>query len=130
MVLLTKKDAIFQLDQTRQISFLVPFLKVHERLFPDHFLQILNDEGILSDNQSEFSPGHHLQTCLLLLIEKISSYTPNSSPGRKGFVDFKSAFDQLWFEGSSEKLIRLGILLIYVKWIQGWLEDRRSVIEV
>jgi hypothetical protein len=33
----------------------------------------------------------------------------NSSPMATVFVDFKSAFDQLWFEGYLGKLIRIGI---------------------
>jgi hypothetical protein len=130
MVLLAKKDAICPTDQTRPISLLDSFLKVQERLFLNRFLQVLKDRGILPDNQSGFRAGHRLQTRVLLLIEQISSYMSNSSPVATVFVDFKSAFDQLWFEGCLGKLIRLGIPLAYVNWIQAWLEGRRGVIEI
>jgi len=46
------------------------------------------------------------------------------------FVDFKSAFDQLWFEGCQGKLIRMGIPVAFVKWIRAWLEGRRRTIEI
>ncbi|CAM4829733.1 unnamed protein product [Rotaria magnacalcarata] len=54
----------------------------------------------------------------------------NSSPVLTVLVDFKSAIDQLWFEGCLSKLIRLGIAHAYVNWIHAWLTDRKATIEV
>ncbi|CAM4809265.1 unnamed protein product [Rotaria magnacalcarata] len=130
MVLLAKKSAIYAPDQTRPISLLDSFLKVQEKLFLHRFVQVLKDRGILPDNQSGFRPGYKLQTRVLLLIEQISSYMANSSPVATVFVDFKSAFDQLWFEGRLGKLIRLGIPHAYVNWIHAWLTGRKAAIEV
>jgi hypothetical protein len=130
MILLAKKEAICPPDQTRPISLLDSFLKVQEKLFLNRFQQVLKDRGILPDNQSGFRPGHRLQTRVLLLIEQISSYMANSAPVATVFVDFKSAFDQLWFEGCIGKLIRLGIPVAYTNWIRAWLEGRRGIIEI
>ncbi|CAF4597479.1 unnamed protein product, partial [Rotaria sp. Silwood2] len=130
MVLLAKKNAVCTPDQTRPISLLDSFLKVQERLFLTRFMQVLKNRGILPDNQSGFRAGYRLQTRVLLLIEQISSYMANSAPVTTVFVDFKSAFDQLWFEGCLGKLIRLGIPNAYVKWIQTWLLGRKATIEV
>jgi Reverse transcriptase (RNA-dependent DNA polymerase)/Endonuclease/Exonuclease/phosphatase family len=130
MVLLAKKDPICTPDQTRPISLLDSFLKVQERLFLNRFLQILLDRGILPDNQSGFRAGYRLQTRVLLLIEQISSYMSNSSPVATVFVDFKSAFDQLWFEGCLGKLGKLGIPRAYINWIREWLNGRQAVIEI
>ncbi|CAF3995214.1 unnamed protein product [Rotaria sp. Silwood1] len=57
-------------------------------------------------------------------------YMTNNSPIAAVFVDFKTAFDQLWFDGCLGKRIRLGILHAYVKWIQIWLGGRKARIEV
>ncbi|CAF2948771.1 unnamed protein product [Rotaria sp. Silwood2] len=130
MILLAKKNAICIPDQTRPISLLDSFLKVQEKLFHCRFLKILKDRGILPDNQSGFRAGFRLQTRVLLLIDQISSYMSNSSPTTTVFVDFKSAFDQLWFEGCLGKLARIGIPTAYVNWIRAWLNDRKAVIEV
>ena len=130
MILLAKKDAICAPNQTRPISLLDSFLKVQERLFLNRFRQVLVDRGILPDNQSGFRAGHRLQTRVLLLVEQISSYMSNSSPVATVFVDFKSAFDQLWFEGCVGKLARMGIPLSYTKWIYAWLKNRRGVVEI
>ena len=130
IVLLAKKNAICTPDQTRPISLLDSFLKVQEKLFQNRFVQILAERGILPDNQSGFRAKHRLQTRVLLLIEQISSYMSNSAPVATVFVDFKSAFDQLWFDGCLGKLIRLGIPQAFVNWIKEWLHDRKAVIEI
>jgi hypothetical protein len=130
MILLAKTEAICTPDQTRPISLLDSFLKVQERLFLNRFTQVLKDRGILPDNQSGFRAGHRLQTRVLLLIEQLSSSMSNSSPIATVFVDFKSAFDQLWFEGCLGKLIRMGIPIAFVNWIRAWLEGRRGTIEI
>jgi hypothetical protein len=105
-------------------------LKINERLFTDRFREILERRGILPDTQSGFRPGFRLQTRVLLFIEQISSYMANSSPVATIFVDFKSAFDQLWFEGCIGKLRRMGIPKSYLKWIESWLIGRRAYIEL
>ncbi|CAF3324358.1 unnamed protein product [Rotaria sp. Silwood2] len=130
MILLAKKNAICAPDQTRPISLLDSFLKVQERLFLNRFLRLLKDRGILPDNQSGFRAEYRLQTRVLLLVEQISSYMSNSVPVATVFVDFKSAFDQLWFEGCLGKLTRMGIPSAYVKWIQSWLNYRQATIEI
>ena len=130
MILLAKKNAICTPDQTRPISLLNSFLKMQEKLFLTRFIQVLNDRGILPGNHSDFCAGYRLQTRTLLLIEQLSSYMANNSPVATVFVDFKSAFNQLWFEGCIGKLSRLRIPQAYVKWIQTWLCERKARVEV
>ncbi|CAF4371217.1 unnamed protein product, partial [Rotaria sp. Silwood2] len=111
-----------------------PILDNHSDPIPlvtyPEILKVLVDRGILPDSQSGFRAGHRLQTRVLLLIEQISSYMSNSAPVATVFVDFKSAFDQLWFEGCLGKLTRMGIPLAFVKWIRVWLEGRRATIDI
>ncbi|CAF4305097.1 unnamed protein product [Rotaria magnacalcarata] len=130
MVLLAKKSAICAPDQTRSISLLDSILKIQEKLFLNRSVQVLKDRSILLDNQSGFRPGYRLQTRVLLHTEQISSYMANSSPVATVFVDFKSAFDQLWFGGCLGKLIRLGIPHAYVNWIHARLTGRKATIKV
>ena len=95
---LAKKDAIYTPDLTRPISLLDSFLKVQERLYLNRLLQVLKDHVSLPDSHSGFRYGRRLHTRVLLLIEQISFYMSYSSPVPTVFVDFKSAFDQLWFK--------------------------------
>jgi hypothetical protein len=84
----------------------------------------------LPDNQSGFRDGFRLQTRLLLFLEDIYSLMSNSSPISTIFVDFRAAFDQLWFLGCIGKLRNLGIPSSYLNWINTWLVNRRCFIEI
>ncbi|CAM4962520.1 unnamed protein product [Rotaria socialis] len=130
MAILAKKEPICTPDATRPISLLDCHLKVIEKLFLSSFLKVLNDRGLLPDNQSGFRANHRLQSRFLLLIDQISSLMANNSPVCTVFVDFRSAFDQLWFDGYVGKLSRLGIPAAYVAWIKEWLTNRRGYIDI
>ncbi|CAF4319522.1 unnamed protein product, partial [Rotaria magnacalcarata] len=130
MLLLAKKDPICNPGLTRPISLLDIFLKVNEKLFQTRFMNIVNRRGLLPDTQSGFRPKFRLQTRVLLFFEHISSLMANSSPVETIFVDFRSAFDQLWFLGCIGKLKRMGIPRKYLIWIENWLMNRRAFIEI
>lgn len=130
MILLAKKEAICSPSSTRPISLIDSFLKVGERLFLSRFRDVLFRRGLLPDNQSGFREGFRLQTRLLLFLEDLYSLLANSAPVCTIFIDFRSAFDQLWHEGCIGKLRRLGIPPSYLHWIEAWLRDRKCYIEI
>jgi hypothetical protein len=129
MILIAKKDAICSPALTRPISLIDSFLKVGERLFLDRFRDVLARRGIIPDNQSGFRPGFRLQTRLLLFLEDIYSLLCNSEPICTIFIDFKSAFDNLWHKGCIGKLRNLGIPRSYLKWIDAWLSNRKCFVD-
>ncbi|CAF2066750.1 unnamed protein product [Rotaria magnacalcarata] len=110
MVLLAKKEPICSPSLTRPISLIDSFLKVCEKLFVSRIRDVLFRRGLLPDD-------HY-------------SLMSNSAPVRTIFIDFRSAFDQLWHEGCVGKLKRLGIPPSYLRWIEAWLLDRRGFIDI
>jgi hypothetical protein len=130
VILLAKKESICLPSLTRPISLIDSILKVGERLFLTRFRDVLLRRGLLPDNQSGFRDGFRLQTRLLLFLEDIYSLMVNSAPVCTIFIDFRSAFDQLWHSGCIGKLRRLGIPPSYLKWIEAWLLHRRCFIEM
>ena len=130
MLLLAKKDSICKPALTRPISLLDVFLKINEKLFLDRFIDVVKRRGLLPDSQSGFRADFRLQTRVLLFFEQVSSLMSNSLPVATVFVDFKAAFDQLWFEGCLGKLKRMGIPRAYLCWIESWLKGRRAYIEI
>lgn len=130
IVILAKKESICAPSDTRPISLLDVFLKVSERLFTNRFRDLLNRRGLLPDSQSGFRPGFRLQTRVLLFIDHLSSLMANSSPVSTVFVDYKSAFDNLWIAGCLGKLRSMGIPSSYVNWIKSWIENRTAFIEI
>ncbi|CAF4438722.1 unnamed protein product, partial [Rotaria magnacalcarata] len=126
----SKKEPICHPVSTCPTSLLDVFLKVNEKFFLCRFSDILKRRGILPDTQSGFREDFRLQTRVLLFFEQVSSLMANSSPVATIFVDFKAAFDQLWFEGCIGKLKQLGIPKDYLRWIDTWLTGRRAYIEI
>ncbi|CAF4483837.1 unnamed protein product, partial [Rotaria magnacalcarata] len=106
------------------------FQKVGEKLFLTRFRNVLFRRGLLPDNQSGFRENFRLQTRLLLFLENLRSLMSNSSPISTIFVDFRTAFDQLWFAGCIGKLRCLSIPPAYLNWIYAWLLDRKCFIEI
>ncbi|CAF4442272.1 unnamed protein product, partial [Rotaria socialis] len=76
--------------------------------------------GLLPDSQSGFRERFRLQARLLLFLEDIYSVMSNSAPVCTMFVDFRAAFDQLWFLGCIGNLRNLGIPSSFLNWIEGW----------
>lgn len=99
---------------TRSVSPLDFLLKFLERLFSERFLAVPNNRGNYPDYHSDFRPKRSLQTRVLLFIEQVELLMTNSSPKATAFVDFRSAFDQLWF----------------TRWLEIWLKNRRTFIEI
>ena len=68
----------------------------------------------------------------MIFVSKLDIYSllANSTPVSTIFIEFRSAFDQLWHEGYLGKLKRLDIPSSYLRRIEGWLLDRRSFIEI
>ena len=130
VILLAKKDPVCPPSLTRPISLVDCFQKICERLFLSRFRSVLFRRGILPDCQSGFREHFRLQTRVLLFLEDVFNLMSNSSPVASIFIDFKSAFDQLWFLGCVGKLKRLGIPLSYCRWIESWLSNRRCFIEI
>ncbi|CAF4217699.1 unnamed protein product [Rotaria socialis] len=130
MILLAKKDSICPPSLTRPISLLDSFQKIGEKLFLTRFCDLLARRGLLSDSQSGFREHFRLQTRLLLFLEDIYSLMSNSAPVCTVFVDFRAAFDQLWYLGCIGKLRNLGIPSSYLNWIEAWLINRRCYIEI
>lgn len=130
MKLLAKKESVCLVKDTRPISLLDIFLKLLEKLFLNRFQLILKNRGILHDSQSGFRANFRLQARVLNLIDQISALMSSSAPVATVFVDFKQAFDQLWWAGCLGKLLRLGIPKSYVNWIDCWLRGRTGFIEI
>ncbi|CAF4025281.1 unnamed protein product [Adineta steineri] len=99
MILIAKKESICSPALTRPISLIDSFLKIGERLLLNRFRDVLLRRGLLPDNQSGFRDGFRLQTRLLLFLEDVYSLMSNSAPVCTIFIDFRSAFDQLWHSG-------------------------------
>ena len=130
MILIAKKDPICAASETRPISLLDPFLKVFEKLFLLRFNKIVLDRGILHHSQSGFRQDFRLQSRVLTVLDQIAALMNTGAPVATLFVDFRQAFDQLWWDGCLGKLASLGLPAAYIRWLDKWLRGRNAFIQL
>jgi hypothetical protein len=131
MILLSKtKSKIINIDETRPISLLPCFSKLFEKCFMLHFRKWINDQGILPDEQSGFRPGHNMAVRLISIIDQIGQSLSKNTAAAALFVDFRTAFNQLWFNGLWLKLFKLQCPMHLIAWLRHYLRGRTAYIDI
>ncbi|CAF4297312.1 unnamed protein product, partial [Adineta steineri] len=131
MILLSKtKTSIVDINDTRPISLLPCFSKLYEKLFLVLFRQWISDNGFLPDEQTGFRPGHNMSTRIVSIVDQIGSGLALNTATAALFVDFKSAFNQLWIKGLWIKLKRLNCPIYIIAWLRKYLLGRSAFVEL
>jgi len=131
MILLSKKKSkIVSVDETRPISLLPCFSKLFEKCFLIQLRKWIDDQGILPDEQSGFRAGHNMAVRVIAIIDQIGQSLAKNTAAAALFVDFKSAFNQLWFCGLWLKLKRLECPLYLIAWLRHYLTGRMAYINI
>ena len=131
MILLSKtKSRIIPIDETRPISLLPCFSKLFEKCFLLHFRQWINDQGLLPDKQSGFRPGHNMAVRLVAFIDQIEQSLSKHTAADGLFVDFLTAFNQLWFNGLWLKLSKSNCPMKLIAWLRHYLRNRKAFINI
>ncbi|CAM4835513.1 unnamed protein product [Rotaria magnacalcarata] len=131
IILLSKtKSSIVDINDTRPISLLPCFSKLYEKIFLRHFHQWITDTGILPEEQTGFREGHNMSTRIVSIIDQIGQGLALNTATAALFVDFKSAFNQLWYKGLWLKLKRLNCPLYIIAWLRNYLTGRTAFIEI
>ncbi|CAF3439981.1 unnamed protein product [Rotaria socialis] len=112
-------------DKLRPISLLPNLGKWFERCIHEQIQAWCKDKGIYTDEQSGFTPNRHLQSRILSICEDLRlTVAANNRPALLIFVDFLSAFDNMWFPALIANLVELDMPLPLIKWIYQWLQER------
>jgi hypothetical protein len=131
MILLSKtKSKVTPIEETRPISLLPCFSKLFEKCFLVHFRQWVNEQGILPPEQSGFRPGHNMAVRLVAIVDQIGQCLQKNTAAAALFVDFRTAFNQLWFNGLWLKLVNLQCPLYLISWLRHYLTGRKAYIDI
>ena len=131
MILLLKtKSKVANIDETRPTSLLPCFSKLFEKCFMIHFRKWIHDQGILPDEQSGFRPGHNMAVRLVSIIDQIGQSLAKNTAAAALFVDFRTAFNQLWFDGLWVKLHHLHCPMQLIAWLRHYLKGRSAYIDI
>ena len=131
IILLSKKRSkVTPIEDTRPISLLPCFSKIYEKCFLFHLRKWIDINGILPEEQSGFRPGHNMNVRIVAMIDQIEQSLSKNTGAAALFVDFKAAFNQLWYEGLWLKLNRLECPIYYIAWLRRYLHGREAYIEL
>ena len=93
----------------RPASLLPTCSKIFERLLLNNLYKFLNENDLLSSNQSGFRPGDSCINQLLSITHEIYQFFDDDLEVRGVFLNTSKAFDKVWHEGLIVKLSRNGI---------------------
>lgn len=131
MILLSKiKTSIVDINDTRPISLLPCFSKLYEKLFLTQFRDWIAGNGILPDEQTGFRTGHNMSSRIVSIVDQIGQGLTLNTATAAVFIDFKTAFNQLWIKGLWVKLKRLNCPLHMIAWLRNYLTGRTAYIEI
>ena len=126
IILVHKKQTDKQIiDNYRPVSLLPICGKIFEKLLFNSIFKFLDDNNLLSSNQSGFRPSDSCEYQLLSIVHDIyASFDCCPSLEVRGvFLDISKAFDRVWHEGLIYKLQSLGISGLPLKCIESFKES-------
>ena len=112
----------------RPISLLPICGRIFEKIVFNCLYSYLNDNSLLTRNQSDFRPGDSTTNQLLYLVNEIhqSFENPKSLEVRAVFLDRSKAFDKVWHDGLISKLEQNGVCGNLLKFFQNYLTNRKQ----
>jgi hypothetical protein len=91
---------------------------------------VILDQGLLPDEQSGFRPGHNMAVRLVAIVDQIGQSLSKHTAAGGLFIDFRTAFNQLWFNGLWLKLTKLNCPMYLISWLQHYLWNRKAFINI
>jgi len=108
----------------RPISLLPVCGKIFEKIIFDQMYQFLNNNGLISKNQSGFRPGDSTICQLIDITSNIYESFEKYDETRALFLDISKAFDKVWHEGLIYKLKCNGVSGNLLNLLENYLQNR------
>jgi len=110
----------------RPISLLPICSKVLEKIVFDHVYSYLNNNKLLSKNQSGFRPGDSTIYQLISITTNIYESFEKYDETRAVFLDISKAFDKVWHKGIIHKLKCNGVSGNLLNFFENYLQNRKQ----
>ena len=110
----------------RPISLLPICGKILEKIIFDQVYSFLNDNRLISTNQSGFRPGDSTIYQLISITSNIYKTFEKHDETRALFLDISKAFDKVWHDGLIFKLKSSGISGTLLSFFENYLQNRHQ----
>jgi hypothetical protein len=118
-----------QLDSYRPIAFTSCLAKVMEHMVAKRLQHLAESCGMLNSEQSGFRPQRSTEDQVIRLCQAISDgFQAKKPPNRTvlALLDFSKAYNKVWRADLLATMLRKGVPVHYVRWIQGFLSNRQA----
>ena len=110
----------------RPVSLTSVIGKWMERVLNNRLRYVLESRNLLSQTQAGFRPNRTVEDQLLRLTQEISDGFQERHRSVLVLLDYSKAYDKVWRDGLLSKLIKKGISVKLLRWIQAWLSNRQA----
>ena len=117
----------------RPISLTPCLGKILEKIIANRLIHILEDRGVLTENQAGFRPGRCTTDQVIKLVQEASDNMHSAPSGRRTvvtFFDYNKAYDMVWRDGLLYKMIKMNIPHRFVKYVRHFLSGRKTVVNI
>ena len=125
---LLKSGESAKMDNYRPIALLNSFSKILEKITCTRLTNFLNFNKLISDYQFGFRADHSTVHPLLLFSNKITQALEKKEHTIAIFCDLRKAFDCVHHKTLLNKMCKLGVRGIELKWFQSYLENRQQFV--
>lgn len=114
----------------RPISLLSNLSKLTEKILLGKIKQVMKNNKIRDDHQFGFKEKHSsTQQICRIVVDVINSFN-NKNHTVMLLLDIEKAFDKVWIEGLTYKLIKLKFPKFLIKTIYSYLNNRKFIVRV
>jgi hypothetical protein len=118
-----------QLDSYRPLALTSCLSKMMERIVAKRFQHLAESCGMLNSDQSGFCPQRSTEDQVIRLSQAISDGFQAKKPPNRivlALLDFSKAYNKVWRADLLATILRKGVPVRYVRWIQGFLSNRQA----
>lgn len=111
-------------DKLRPINLLPTIEKVFEKVVSEQFIEYLEQNNILCEQQSGFRSGRSCETALMWMVHEWKSVIDNREKICSVFLDFQRAFETVDHDILLDNLKSYGVKYKELKWFRTYLKNR------
>ena len=115
----------------RPISLTSCLGKIQEKIIANRFIHILEERGLLSNNQAGFRSGRCKVDQVLKLVQEASDNVHTPPRGKRtiaAFFNYNKAYDSVWRDGLIFKMLQLKLPFRYIWYVRHFLSGRKTVV--